>query len=61
MAGALNVTLAKPGHYRIGEPAPEPDARHIQQANRVLYCAALLAVALAGAVTVLAGAVGRTT
>ena len=61
MAGALNVTLAKPDHYRIGEPAPAPDSRHIHQANRALYCVALLAVALTGAVIVLAGTPGRET
>ena len=56
MAGALGVTLEKPGHYRIGEPAPQPDSRHIRQATRALYCATLLAAALAGGViTILAG------
>ena len=61
MAGALNVTLEKPGHYRIGDPAPLPDSGHIRQANRALYCATLLAAAVAGAAIVLAGAVGRAT
>lgn len=61
MAGALHVTLEKPGHYRIGDPAPLPDSGHIRQANRALYCAALLAAALAGAIIVLSGAGGRAT
>lgn len=59
MAGALGVTLEKPRHYRIGAPAPPPDSRHIHQATRALYCASLLATALAGAVIVLAATLGR--
>ena len=56
MAGALGVSLEKPGYYRIGDPAPQPDSRHIRQATRALYCATLLAAALAGGViTILAG------
>ena len=55
MAGALGVTLEKPGHYRIGEPAPQPDSRHIHQATRALYCVTLLAATLAAVITMLAG------
>ena len=47
MAGGLGVTLEKVGHYRLGDPAPEPAAHHIPRANRALCAAAALAAALA--------------
>ena len=61
MAGALGVTLEKPGHYRIGEPAPQPDSRHIRLATRALYWSALFGAAVAGAMIVLSGTLGRAT
>ena len=42
MAGGLGVTLEKIGHYRLGEPAPEPEVRHIPMATRALYVTAAL-------------------
>ena len=51
MAGGLGVTLAKAGHYRLGDPAPEPAAPHIGRATRALYVAtALAAIAAAGVI-----------
>ena len=47
MAGGLGVTLEKVGHYRLGDPAPEPEARHIGRANRALYATTALAAAVA--------------
>lgn len=47
MAGGLGVTLEKIGHYRLGDPAPEPAVHHIARANRVLYVTAALAAAVA--------------
>ena len=47
MAGGLGVTLEKVGHYRLGDPAPEPEVRHITRANRVLYATTALATAVA--------------
>jgi len=47
MAGGLGVTLEKIGHYRLGDPAPEPKVHHIARANRVLYATTALAVAIA--------------
>ena len=47
MAGALRVTLAKPDHYRLGDPAPEPAAHHIQQATQALYITTALTAATA--------------
>lgn len=47
MAGGLGVTLEKVGHYRLGHPAPEPEARHIGRANRALYATTGLATAAA--------------
>ena len=48
MAGGLGVTLEKVGHYRLGEPAPEPAPAHIGAATRALYattsCAAAVAI-----------------
>ena len=61
MAGALGVTLEKPGHYRIGEPAPQPDSRHIRLATRALYWSVLFGAAVAGAMIVLSGTLGRAT
>ena len=46
MAGGLGVTLEKVGHYRLGDPAPEPDASHIARATRVLYATTALAAAV---------------
>lgn len=46
MAGALGVTLAKPGHYTLGE-GDWPDAAAIGRACRVAGAAAVLAAALA--------------
>ena len=37
MAGGLGVMLEKVGHYRLGDPAPAPNAEHIRRANRALY------------------------
>ena len=51
MAGGLGVTLEKTGHYRLGDPAPEPAAPHIRRATRALYVAtALAAIAAAGVI-----------
>ena len=47
MAGGLDVTLEKVGHYRLGDPAPEPEAHHIGRANRALYATTGLAAAAA--------------
>ncbi len=47
MAGGLGVTLEKVGHYRLGDPAPEPQARHIGRATRALYSTTALATAAA--------------
>ena len=47
MAGGLGVTLEKVGHYRLGAPAPEPEAHHIGRANRALYATTALAAAVA--------------
>lgn len=47
MAGALAVTLEKAGHYRLGDPAPEPAAHHIQQATQALYATTALTAATA--------------
>jgi adenosylcobinamide-phosphate synthase len=51
MAGGLGVTLEKIGHYRLGEPAPEPEVRHIGLATRALYVtAALIALVSIGVI-----------
>ena len=50
MAGGLGVTLEKVGHYRLGDPAPEPEARHIGRANWALYATTALAAAVAAGV-----------
>lgn len=47
MAGGLGVTLEKVGHYRLGDPAPEPEALHIGRATRALYATTALAAAAA--------------
>ena len=47
MAGGLGVTLEKVGHYRLGDPAPEPEAQHIGRATRALYATTALAAAVA--------------
>ena len=47
MAGGLGVTLEKVGHYRLGDPAPAPEARHIGRATRALYATTALAAAAA--------------
>ncbi|CAI8014534.1 Cobalamin biosynthesis protein CobD [Geodia barretti] len=47
MAGGLGVTLEKVGHYRLGDPAPEPCARHIGRATRALYATTALAALVA--------------
>ena len=47
MAGGLGVTLEKVGHYRLGDPAPEPEAHHIGRANRALYATTALAATAA--------------
>ena len=47
MAGGLGVTLEKVGHYRLGDPAPEPEAFHIGHATRALYATTTLAAAAA--------------
>ena len=47
MAGGLGVTLEKVGHYRLGDPAPEPEAHHIGRATRALYATTALSAAVA--------------
>ena len=47
MAGGLGVTLEKVGHYRLGDPAPEPQAQHIGRATRALYATTALAAGVA--------------
>ena len=47
MAGGLRVTLEKIGHYRLGEPAPEPLPAHIGLATRALYATTALAAVVA--------------
>ena len=47
MAGGLGVTLEKVGHYRLGDPAPEPATHHIARANRALHATTTLAAAVA--------------
>ena len=47
MAGGLGVTLEKVGHYRLGDPAPEPETHHIGRANRALYVTTALTAAVA--------------
>ena len=46
MAGGLGVTLEKVGHYRLGDPAPEPMPGHIAAATRALYATAVLCSAV---------------
>jgi cobalamin biosynthesis protein CobD/CbiB len=46
MAGALGVTLSKPGHYSLGG-GRSPDPAAITQACRVAASAVALSVALA--------------
>jgi len=50
MAGGLGVTLEKVGHYRLGDPAPEPEAQHIGRATQALYVTTALAAAIAIAI-----------
>ena len=45
MAGAIGVTLAKPGHYTLGA-GPRPDAAAIDRATRVAVAAVALAATL---------------
>ena len=47
MAGGLGVTLEKVGHYRLGDPAPEPAAQHIGRSTRALYATTALSAAVA--------------
>ena len=47
MAGGLGVTLEKAGHYRLGDPAPAPEAHHIKRATPALYATTALAAAAA--------------
>ena len=47
MAGGLGVTLEKVGHYRLGDPAPGPEAHHIGRATRSLYATTALIAAVA--------------
>ena len=47
MAGALGVTLEKAGHYRLGDPAPAPEAHHIGRATQTMYATTALATAAA--------------
>ena len=47
MAGGLGVTLEKVGHYRLGDPAPEPMPGHIGLATRALYATTALTTVLA--------------
>lgn len=42
-----NLDPEKIGHYRLGDPAPEPEARHIDRTNRALCMTAALAAAVA--------------
>lgn len=46
MAGGLGVTLEKVGHYRLGDPAPEPGPADIGRATRALYATTGLALAV---------------
>ena len=50
MAGGLGVTLEKVGHYRLGDPAPEPGTADIGRATRALYTTTALAVVVAIAI-----------
>ncbi len=50
MAGGLGVTLEKVGHYRLGDPAPEPQAQHIGRATRALYATTALAAGVAAGI-----------
>ena len=47
MAGGLRVTLEKVGHYRLGDPAPEPEPSHISGAVRALYVTTALGAGVA--------------
>ncbi len=47
MAGGLDVTLEKVGHYRLGDPSPEPLPAHIGMATRALYATTVVAAAVA--------------
>ena len=47
MAGGLDVTLEKVGHYRLGDPSPEPLVSHIGVATRALYATTVLAAGVA--------------
>ncbi len=47
MAGGLGVTLEKIGHYRLGDPAPEPLPAHIGIATRALYGTTALSAGVA--------------
>jgi len=53
MAGALGVTLEKPGHYRLGD-GPPPDPAAMDRALRVARRAVALDLAAAGLVLLLA-------
>ncbi len=48
MAGALGVTLEKPGHYQLGV-GPLPGPLHIKQSVRLVQVASLLFIGLAAA------------
>ncbi len=52
MAGALDVTLEKTGHYRLGDGTAEVTADHLRQANRLAAKAMSAAAALACAAMV---------
>ena len=47
MAGGLDVTLEKVGHYRLGDPSPEPLPAHIGMATRALYATTVIAAGVA--------------
>ena len=47
MAGGLGVTLEKIGHYRLGDPAPEPLPKHIGIAARAVYGTTALSAGVA--------------
>jgi adenosylcobinamide-phosphate synthase len=43
MAGLLGITLEKPAHYRLGDPAPPPDLPAIDHAIQIVQVATVLA------------------
>ena len=59
MAGALNVTLSKPGHYALNPNGREPEAADLNTSRRIVRRTAVLAVILAATAMLLQGRTNR--